>query len=339
VGRYFVTGATGFIGRELVRQLAGAGHEVRALVRRPGAAPALAAPGVAVHQGDVTEKDSMRAAMAGADGVFHVAGWYRLGVRDAATAWRVNVDGTRNVLELMRELGVPKGVYTSTVAVFGDTRGRTVDEGYTHGGPWLSVYDRTKWVAHYEVALPAIAARAPLVIVQPGGVYGPGDPSATGETLRAFLRRRLPAVPQGLTLCWGHVADTARGHVLAMECGRPGESYIIAGPAHSLVEALALASRISGIPLPTLLLPPAVLRGLAAVAGRLERVAPLPPALAAETLRVSAGVTYLGSSAKARRELGFAVRPLEDGLRETLEVELARLGAGRGLTVADSGGA
>jgi nucleoside-diphosphate-sugar epimerase len=229
----------------------------------------------------------------------------------------------------VRELGVPRGVYTSTVAVFGDTRGWTVDESYYRGGPWLSAYDHTKWAAHYEVARPFVEAGLPLVIVQPGGVYGPGDPGPTGDLLRTFLRRRLLGVPQGTTLCWGHVADVARGHVLAMERGRPGESYILAGPAHTLPEALAVASRITGIPAPPLRLRPALLKGLAAAAGRLERFVPLPPTLTAEYLRVAAGVTYLGSSAKAQRELGFAARPLEAGLGETLGYELARLGAGR----------
>jgi nucleoside-diphosphate-sugar epimerase len=322
-----VTGATGFIGGQLARQLVAAGHQVIALVRRPAAAQDLVALGVAVRQGDVTEKDSMRGGMAGADGVFHVAGWYRLGVRDTSPAWRVNVEGTRNVLELLGELGVPRGVYTSTVAVFGDTRGRLVDESYYRGGPWLSAYDRTKWAAHYGVARPLIEAGLPLVVVQPGGVYGPGDPGPTGDTLRAFLRRRLPVVPQGTALCWGHVADTARGHVLAMERGRPGQSYIIAGPAHTLLEALAVASRLTGVPVPPLRPRPALLKGLAAAAGLLERLVPLPPSLTAEYLRVAAGVTYLGTSAKARRELGFVARPLEEGLRETLGYELARLGA------------
>jgi dihydroflavonol-4-reductase len=327
VARYVVTGATGFIGTQLVRQLVVAGHQVVALARRPGAAQDLVALGVAVHQGDVTEKESMRAAMAGADGVFHVAGWYRVGVRDTGPAWRTNVDGTRNVLELLRDLGIPRGVYTSTVAVFGDTRGRVVDEGYYRGGPWLSTYDRTKWAAHYEVAVPFVEAGLPLVIVQPGAVYGPGDPSPTGEALRAFLRRRQLFVPQGMALCWGHVADTARGHVLAMERGRSGESYILAGPAHTLLEALTVASRITGIPVPPLRLRPALLKGLAATAGLLERLV-VPPTLSAEYLRIAAGATYLGSSAKAQRELGFAARPLEAGLRETLGSEAARLRAG-----------
>ena len=120
---YFLTGATGFVGGALARQLRDAGHDVRAVVRNPASAAALAAVGVSIHAGDITEKDSMRAPMTGVDGVFHVAGWYKLGIRDRAAAVAINIDGTRNVLELMRELNIPKGVYTSTLAVNSDTGG------------------------------------------------------------------------------------------------------------------------------------------------------------------------------------------------------------------------
>ncbi len=156
--RYFVTGATGFVGGQVARQLIAAGHGVVAPVRTPAKAQDLAALGVDVRQGDVTEKESMREAMRGVDGVFHIAGWYKLGVKDKSEGERINIQGTRNVLELMRELEIPKGVYTSTLAVFSDTHGRMVDETYRYDGPHLSEYDRTKWVAHYEVADPMIAA-------------------------------------------------------------------------------------------------------------------------------------------------------------------------------------
>ncbi|TLZ64239.1 MAG: NAD-dependent epimerase/dehydratase family protein, partial [Methanobacteriota archaeon] len=146
--RYFVTGATGFIGTRVVRRLREAGHEVGAIARDPGKAGDLTKLGVWVQPGDITDKESMRGPMNGADGVFHLAAWYKIGEKDKSPAVRSNIEGTRNVLELMKELGIPKGVYTSTLAVFGDTKGQAVDESYRHDGPWLSEYDRTKWVAH-----------------------------------------------------------------------------------------------------------------------------------------------------------------------------------------------
>jgi nucleoside-diphosphate-sugar epimerase/N-acetylglutamate synthase-like GNAT family acetyltransferase len=326
--KYFVTGATGFIGGRLVRQLRAAGHEVRALVRTPSKAKDLAGLGVSLHSGDITDQDSMRAAMRGSDGVFHLAAWYRIGAApgERRLAERINVQGTLNVLELMRELAIPKGVYTSTLAVFGDTEGWVGDESYRHSGPWLSEYDRTKWRAHYEIAVPMMQAGLPLVIVQPGVVYGPGDPSVIGHLLRQYLRRTLPIRPHGAAFCWGHVDDTAHGHLLAMDKGRAGESYIIAGPPHTLEEALEVAEEITGIRAPWLRPPALLLRAMAVAASVVERVVPLPQTYSGETLRIAAGATYLASSEKAQQELGFRARTLEEGLRETLLQEMAVLG-------------
>src|SRR5439155_15361039 len=240
----------------------------------------LAAVGVKVCQGDVTDKDSMREPMTGVDGVFHMAASYKVGAKDKTMAERINVGGTRNVLELMKELGIPKGVYTSTLVVFGDTRGQLVDESYRHDGPWLSEYDRTKWVAHYEVAEPMMKKGLPLVIVQPGVTYGPGDPSAMGITLREYLERKLRGVPKVSAYCWGHVEDTAAAHILTMERGKPGESYIIAGEPKTLIDAIEMAVRITGIPAPKMRPSPGLVRFLAALTR-------------SELLRVSAGATYL----------------------------------------------
>ena len=323
---YFVTGATGFIGGYVTRQLIAAGHRVTALVRQPAQARRLAELGVQLAPGDITDKESMRVPMRGVDGVFHLAAWYKVGARDKAAAERINVGGTRNVLELIRELAIPKGVYTSTVAVFSDTHGQLVDENYRFQGEHLSEYDRTKWLAHYEVALPLMQAGLPLVIVQPGVNYGPDDPSAIGDVLRDYLLRRLPIVPDQVAYCWAHVEDTARGHLQAMEKGRAGESYIIAGPPCTLVAALQLAEQITGIKAPRLRGAPGMLRLLSQLTSVVEKVLPLPAQYSAETLRVSAGATYLGNSAKAERELGFTARPLAEGLRETLRYEMRMLG-------------
>ena len=311
--RYFVTGATGFIGTRLARRLREAGHEVHAIARDPTKAGDLTRIGVRVHKGDITEKETMRTPMTGADGVFHLAAWYRIGEKDKSPAVRSNIEGTRNVLDLMEELGIRKGVYTSTLAVFGDTKGQLVDESYRHDGPWLSEYDRTKWVAHYEVAEPRMKKGLPLVIVQPGVTYGPGDPSQMGITLREYLGRKLRGVPKVSAYCWGHVEDTAAAHILAMERGRAGESYIVAGEPNTLIDAIEMAERITGIPAPRMRPSPGFVRFLAALTR-------------SELLRVSAGATYLGSNAKAKRELGLPHRPLEEGLRETLLAEMRALG-------------
>lgn len=323
--KYFVTGVTGFIGGRVARRLISAGHEVTALVRKPAAASDLAGIGVRVVEGDITDRESMRVPMTGADGVFHIAAWYKVGARERSAAESINVGGTRNVLKLMKELAVPKGVYVSTLAVNSDTHGQVVDEEYRFGGTHLSEYDRTKWMAHYEVAVPLIEEGLPLVIVQPGVNYGPGDTSAIRDVLVQYLRRQLPMVPDKTAYCWAHVDDTARGIIQAMERGRPGASYIIAGPIHTLAEALRIAERVTGIPAPRLTAPPVMLNLMSGLMGVVEKILPVPEQYSSETLRVSAGATYLGTSARAERELGFSARPLEEGLRETLEYELRRL--------------
>lgn len=323
--KYFLTGATGFIGGRVARQLIEAGHRVIALVRDNSKAGELKALGVELFEGDITDKECMRAPMSQAEGVFHIAAWYQIGTRDYHLAESVNVGGTRNVLELMRELKTPKGVYTSTLAVFSDTRGKAVDETYRHDGPWLSEYDRTKWMAHYQVALPLIEQGLPLIIVQPGVVYGPGDKSIMGDTFRKYLQRKLPLIPKQTAFCWAHVDDTARGHVLAMEKGKPGESYIIAGPIHTFEEAFAFAEKITGIKAPRLRPSPGMMKMMAHLMEIIGHFFRLPPDYTSESLRVSAGTTYIAVNSKAKRELGFHPRPFEEGLRETLLHEMKRL--------------
>lgn len=282
-----------------------------ALVRRPGAAAHLEAIGVELRPGEITDRDSVRRAMAAVDGVFHVAAWYKVGVHDRGEAYRANVDGTRVVLEAMRDLGIARGVYTSTLAVFGDTRGRIVDETYRANGPLVTVYDETKWKAHREVAEPLMRQGLPLVIVQPGVVYGLGDQGPMRGVLDRYLRGRLPAIPGRAAYCWGHVEDTAAAHRLAMERGTPGESYIIAGPPHTLAEALRIAESVTRIPAPRLRIPQLLLDVAAAV-------------VRTEAVRVL-GATYLGSNEKARRQLGFDPRPLREGFAEVLPQHLAEL--------------
>jgi len=324
--KYFVTGATGFVGGRVVRQLIGAGNQVVVVVRNPAKAADLTSPGIEIHQGDVTEKGSVRNPMQGVNGVFHIAGWYKIGVKDKSEAAKINIQGTRNVLELMQELGIAKGVYTSTVAVFSDTHGRMVDETYIYKGPHLSEYDRTKWVAHYEVAEPMIEAGLPLVIVQPGVIYGPGDTSSLNVALVLYLQRKLPMMPGRTAFCWAHVDDIAHGHIRAMEKGISGQSYIIAGPRCTFVDSIKLAQQVTGIPAPRMIAPPAMMKAMAGMMGVVEKIVTVPESYSAEYLRVNAGTTYLGSNAKAVRELGYNPRPLEKGLPETLQFDMQLLG-------------
>ncbi len=190
----------------------------------------------------------------------------------------------------------------------------------------LYASDRSGAGARYKVADPLIAAGLPLAIVLPGVVYGPGDTSSVRTTIRQYLRSKLPAIPARTDFSWAHVEDIAHGHILAMEAGKPGENYIIAGPEHTLMDALEIAEGITGIPAPRLHIPPVAMKGVAAMMGIMEKTLSVPPNYSAEYLRVGAGTTYIGDNTKARRELGYAPRPLEEGLRETLHHEMTLLG-------------
>ena len=325
--KYFVTGATGFVGGRLVRQLRDAGHQVRALVRNPAQAGQLKALGVELFPGDITNKESMRTPMSGVDGVFHCAAWYKIGVRDTSPAEPTNVGGTRNVLELMQELKIPKGVYTSTLAVNSDTKGKLVDETYHFAGTHVTEYDRTKAVAH-ALAESMMAEGLPLVIVMPGLIYGPGDTSTVRTMLVQFIKRMLPAVPKETSFSWAHVDDIARAHMLAMEQGKAGEKYIVCGPTHTLLDGITIAAKQlgRGAPWPA---PSGIFRAMVKPMRVLQRFIPVPETYSADAMQVSGGMTYIGDNAKARRELGYTPRALSIGLAETLDHELALLGKRR----------
>jgi nucleoside-diphosphate-sugar epimerase len=320
---YFVTGATGFVGGVLVRKLREQGHEVHASVRDPNKATDLQATGVKLFKGDVTDKESMREAMRDVDGVYHVAGWYKIGVRDKSDAEKVNLQGTRNVLQLMQELHIPKGVYTSTCAINSDTHGKLADESYHFNGKHLSEYDRTKAAAH-EVAKEFAAQGLPLVIVMPGLIYGPGDTSSLRTNIIDFLHGRLPMLPTQTGYCMGHVEDTVHGHVLAMERGLPGESYIIAGEPYRIAEAFKLAGKLTGRRVPAIV-PYQMVKVLSVLVQPFDPL--LPETFTSEGLRVIAGVTYWGDNGKARRELGYDPRPFREGWEETLRHEMRLLGS------------
>ncbi len=202
--------------------------------------------GAEVVFGDITDVSSMRESMQGSDVVFHLAGWYEIGAVDREQMEITNVGGTRKVLRLAHELGVPRIIYTSTVNVFGDTKGEFVDETYFNDGPFLTEYDRTKWLAHYKVAVPLMEKGAPITIVMPGPVYGPGDQSIIADVMRMFYRG-FPIIPGPDTvLTFTHVEDVAEGHLLALEKGRIGETYILTGPAIPLGEMIDFWAHLTG---------------------------------------------------------------------------------------------
>lgn len=326
---YFVTGATGFIGTHLVERLVSDGHHVTALTRDRWNADHLP-DAVTVAEGDITDKETMRDAMAGADGVFHLAAWFQIGPGpwNAEKARRINVDGTRNVLELLDELDVPNGVYVSTVGVYGNTGGEYVDESYRSPRSFPSVYQRTKWDARYEVAEPMMDDGLPLVVASLGAIYGPGDKSYGGTPRTGFqglLRGDLPMVPDDFVLPFDYVEDTAAALDAAMQAGEPGEEYIVASEPRNITDVFEVAADLTGVEMPRSV-PGSVFRWLGRGVGVLEPAVQPPEGFESEMLRFFGTGPVLVDNAKAQRELGIEHRPLEDGLREYLAWEVDQLG-------------
>ena len=310
MSRYALTGATGFVGGAVARRLLKAGHEVVALVRDPAKAEDLAARGASLIAGELADISALDDLCHHTDGLFHVAGWYKVGSPDHAQARRVNVDGTRAVLDAAHRAGVPRLVYTSTLAVNSDTGGAIVDETYRFTGSHLSMYDATKAAAH-DLVRAAAADGFPAVTVMPGLVYGPGDTSQAGALIEEVASGRRPLVPSGGRLCWAHVDDVAGGHIVAMENGTVGQDYMLAGPPASLAEGLTLVATLAGTRGPRVV-PDAVVRSAGRAADVFGGLIPTAAGFA-ESARVGLA-TYLGDSTRARTELGWTCRGMDQGL-------------------------
>lgn len=319
--RAFVTGATGFIGGHLVRKLRARGDDVVALVRSPLRAATLGAMGVELAEGSLTEASAVRRAADGCDAAFHVAGVYRVGIRqrDRLPMFEANVRGTEVALDAAVDGGVPRIVYVSTCNVFGNTRGRIVDESYERPSAegFLSYYDETKYLAH-RAAVDRVRRGAPIVIVEPGGVYGPEDHSEIGWMIEQLRAGRLwfRLFPD-LGMNFVYVDDVAEGIVLANDRGALGDSYVLGGEIARMGDLLDRAAAIIGRRPPRLVIPPALIRMSAPLGPLAARLIGTPPNIA-EAARAAHGVTYWATDAKARRELAYAPRSLDVGLRHTL---------------------
>jgi len=316
----FVTGATGFLGSRLAQKLRERDDGVVCLVRSPAKASELEAAGCEIVAGDLTDAEAMRGGMEGCDAVFHLAADYRVGVRPQAhpKMQDTNVGGTQRVIDAAVDAGAGRILYVSTIAAFGNTNGRVVDEGYSHpGDSFTSQYERTKAEAH-RVAEQRIAAGAPVIIIQPGGIYGPGDHSAMGGIIDQAARGKLPMVSfPKLGMNMAHVDDVVEGILAAHDRGRVGESYVLGGQLTTMREIVETAAKVGGRRPPRLTMPAWAIKAMVPAAPLVTKAMKLPPNLR-ELISASDGVTYWAKDDKARAELGYAPRDLETGLRQTL---------------------
>jgi dihydroflavonol-4-reductase len=322
VGTTLITGASGFIGSHVARQLAQRGDDLRLLLRRTSDVSSLDDLDFERATGDITDRRAVRRAMKGIERVFHVAGRTSMRERDRETVFRVNVHGARVVLEEALAAGVERLVFTSSVGAIGPAKERGVaDETQEFTAGRLGIaYVNSKHEGEVE-ALRAAARGLPVVVVNPSFVLGPDDPTGTSMSLiRRFLMRRIPVyVDGGLNIV--DVRDVAKGHLLADAKGKVGERYILGGRNFTLDRLFADLSRISGVPAPALRLPSRVAWGGA----RVGELTGLPLGGAPDELR-SATLWWTYRIAKAKRELGFKPRPHEVTLEEAVRWQMDALG-------------
>ena len=322
--KVFVTGGTGFIGGEIVRQLRDRGDDVVCLVRSPEKGAKVAALGCELAAGDLGDEPALRAGMAGCDAVIHAAAMYEVGIPKSQRPqmWEANVAGTERVMKVALEAKVPRVVYVSTVGIFGNTRKQVVDESYENPEQgYTSYYEETKLEAHKIVKRMIAEQDLPAIIVQPGGVYGPDDTSQVADLLAEFFAGKLVLMPfPELGICMSHVEDIAGGVLLALDKGKLGETYVISGPVTTMREAIETVAKVSGRKAPKRDLPTGLMKAMIPVGPLVGKLMGQPPNLR-ELISSADNVTFWASYDKAARELGYAPRGLEEGLRQTLAAD------------------
>ena len=319
--KVFVTGATGFVGHHVALALAREGAELRMLVRKTSNLKNLEGVEGDTVVGDLARLESFASALAGCDAVVHVAADYRLWVRDPEAMYRVNVDGTRELLRAARDAGVPRFVYTSSVATMHfRSDGIVINEDTPVClADMVGHYKRSKFIAEQQ-AIAAAQDGQQVIILNPTTPIGPNDvkPTPTGRIFVDFLNRKFPAfVDTGLNLV--DVAEVARGHLLALIKGTPGRRYILGGENLTLKQILDKMSAITGIPSPTVKIPFSVADGYAffeeLLAGRIRMK---EPRATVEEVRMGRKKMF-ASSARAQQELGFRIVPIYPAMRAAIE--------------------
>jgi dihydroflavonol-4-reductase len=322
----FVTGASGFIGANLVHELIARGHRVRALLRPGANLRGIRSANLEPVEGDLSDRAALARGMRGCEWCFHLAASYHLWLRDYASMYATNVDGTRNVLETAVETGCLRVVYTSTVGCIGLPRANNgvvtpTDEATPVSEEEMNNdYKLSKWKA--ELIARELAARgAPVVMVNPSAPVGPRDvkPTPTGQIIVDFLNGRMPAfVDTGLN--WVHVRDVAVGHILAAEKGRVGERYILgnADGNWTMIEALKVLAEIAGLQAPNIQVPYIVALAVAHAGEVLSHLTGRPPRAPLAGVRMAKHKMFF-NPAKAIRELGLPQTPPKQAMVDAVE--------------------
>ncbi len=316
----FITGATGFIGASIVRELLRDGREVRALVRKGSDTSNLAGLDLELWQGDLRDSAGLMQGLKGCDVLYHAAADYRLWTREPAEMYRINVDGTVAVLEAALENGLARVVYTSSVGTLGNPGDGTPGNEATPVSlaDMVGHYKKSKFLAERE-AERFVARGLPLVIVNPSTPVGPLDikPTPTGKIIVDFLNRRMPAyLDTGLNII--AVEDCARGHVLAEQKGQVGRKYILGNTNLTLREIFATLAGITGLPAPKVRLPYTPILLAAYINEGISKITGREPLIPLAGVQMAAKFMYFDPS-RAVRDLGLPQTPIAEALQRAVE--------------------
>ncbi len=313
-----VTGAAGFLGSHVARQLVSRGEEVRVLMRATSTNRAITDLSLEYVTGDLRDPASLDRAMAGVQKVFHVAADYRLWARRSQEIYDSNVGGTKNVLEAAKKAGVAQFIYTSTVATIAvdrpelpnETTDAKLEEMVGH-------YKRSKWLAEKEV-LDAAKSGFPAIVAMPTTPVGPGDwkPTPTGKIILDFLNGKMPGyVETGLNFVG--VEECAAGHLLVAEKGEVGERYLLGGENLTLKQMLDALAQLTGLPAPTLKIPHGLALGVAYASTVLSWLIGKEPQIPVEGVKIAQHMMFV-DCARAQRELGFQAGPVAAALERAV---------------------
>lgn len=317
-----ITGATGFLGSAVVRRLVLAGHDIRAMLRTNSDRRNLEGLEVEEVFGDLSRPDSFDAALKGCDALFHVAADYRLWIPDPDNMYSINVNGTRELMQAALRAGVNRIVYTSSVATLGlNPDGRPADEKTPVTlNDMIGHYKRSKYLAEAEIRKLCEEQNLPVVTVNPSTPVGPRDikPTPTGQMVVDAAAGRMPAyVDTGLNIA--HVDDVAEGHLLAFEKGATGRRYVLGGQNLSLREIFDRISGITGRKPPKIRLPHNLILPVAFIMEGWTRLTGIgQPRVTVDGVRLAKKKMYF-SSERAREELGYSSRPVNEAFRDAID--------------------
>jgi dihydroflavonol-4-reductase len=321
----FVTGGTGFIGRNLVRRLAESGHELVCLARKTSNITGLKELGAEIVIGDVSKRETIAGPISKCDIVYHLAAWYEFGIWNRRRMFETNVVGTQNMLELALEKG-KKVVYCSTAGILGYSNGAPKREDSERPDDFTSEYERTKYLAHREAERYAQKG-LDVVIAMPGAVFGPNDTSLVGFIIEQYVRGNLTLfVRVSPKFSWVHFDDVVNGIVLIGEKGRSGESYVLSDTHMDINQLIRMAEGVTGIPGPKHIFNVGVVRLITPFSEVYSKIRKRKAFLSREAIRMLQH-DWTWDSSKARNELGWMPLDFNRRLKETLDWYLDHYGS------------